>query len=330
MKYYESKEGKTKLTCMLCSHYCKLQEGQVGICGVNKNISNKIECLVYGHPSALNVDPIEKKPLYHFMPNTKSLSLGTVGCNFKCSFCQNWGISQERSIDKSRYFSPQDIVEIAQKYDCHSIAYTYNEPTIFYPYAKDIALLAKQEGIKNIFVSNGYESKEMIDDMAGLIDAVNIDLKSFDEKYYKKELGGNLKIVLENLKHFVKNNIWVEVTTLIVPTKNDSDEELERIASFIADELGTTVPWHISVFHPDFKELLLPVTPLESLQRAYNIGKKHKLSYIYMGNVTKDNNTYCRTCNNKLISREGLGVSDNSLLKNRCPNCDSILEGVFE
>ncbi|MBN2768574.1 MAG: AmmeMemoRadiSam system radical SAM enzyme [Campylobacterales bacterium] len=330
MNYYESKADTTKLVCMLCSHYCNLKEEQVGICGVNKNTGNKIECLVYGYPSALNIDPIEKKPLYHFLPNSKSLSLGTIGCNFKCSFCQNWNISQEKNIDKSRYFSPQNIVDIAKEYGCRSIAYTYNEPTIFYPYAKDIALLAKQEGIKSVFVSNGYESSELIDDMVGLIDAANIDLKSFNEAYYKKELGGDLKIVLQNLKHFVTNKIWIEVTTLIVPTKNDSDEELKDIASFIADELGVNIPWHISVFHPDYKERSLPVTPLESLQRAYDIGKKCGLSYIYMGNIPQDNNTYCRTCNAKLISREGFGASENLLVKSRCPQCDKKLEGVFE
>ena len=185
MNFYKPYK-ETKLICTLCQHYCKIKEGKTGICGVNQNVGDKIECLVYGYPSAINVDPIEKKPLYHFLPGTKSFSLGTVGCNFHCSFCQNWSISQTHDIDKSRYFSPEQIVQLAIDNGCESIAYTYNEPTIFYPYARDIAVLAQKSGLKNVFVSNGFESSELIDDMKGIIDAVNIDLKSFDPKYYKR------------------------------------------------------------------------------------------------------------------------------------------------
>ncbi len=327
MIYY--KEDKAKLICLLCSHYCKLKTGQSGICGVNKNTGNKIECEVYGYPSALNIDPIEKKPLYHFLPGTKSLSLGTVGCNFKCPFCQNWSLSQEKHIDKLRYFSPQDIVDLAIKNNCSSISYTYNEPTIFYPYAKDIAKLAKNNGLKNIFVSNGFESPEVIDDMKGLIDAANIDLKSFNAHYYKKELGGDLDKILNNLKHFIKNDIWIEITTLIVPTKNDSQKELNDITSFIANELGVYIPWHISAFHPDFKELSLPRTPLHSLQTAFDIGKQNNLEYIYMGNIGKENPTYCSSCGTMLIDREYFNIISNELDLDSCPKCGKKLEGVF-
>ena len=220
MKFFKPYK-KDRLQCTLCQHYCKIKVGQTGICGVNKNVGDKIECLVYGYPSAMNVDPIEKKPLYHFLPGTKAFSFGTVGCNFHCPFCQNWSISQTKDVDTSQYFSPERVVKMALEYDCRSIAYTYNEPTIFYPYARDIALEAKKYGLKNVFVSNGFESSEVIDDMKGVMDAVNADLKSFDPKYYKKELGGNLEKILENLKHFVANGIWLEVTTLILPTQND-------------------------------------------------------------------------------------------------------------
>jgi pyruvate formate lyase activating enzyme len=281
---YFSLKGE-RLVCQLCAHYCQLKPEQVGLCGVNKNTGEKIENLVYGYPIALHVDPIEKKPLYHFLPKTRTFSIGTVGCNFHCSFCQNWGISQEHNIKTEHYFSPEKIVQLALENDCKSIAYTYNEPTIFYPYAKDIALEAKKFGLKNVFVSNGYESSEVIADMKGIIDAINIDLKSFDSKYYKKVLGGSLDIVLENMKHFKRIGIKMEITTLIVPTKNDSDEELKKIASFIANELGVDTPWHISAFHPDYKELELPRTPLDTLKRALAIGKKAGLKYIYMGNI---------------------------------------------
>lgn len=284
MKFYEQ-TSENKIKCLLCSHYCNISKEKTGICHVNKNTGNKIECLVYGYPNAINIDPVEKKPLYHFLPNTKTFSIGTVGCNFHCSFCQNWQLSQNHNINKEKYFSPKDIVNLTLHYKCDSISYTYNEPTIFFPYIYDIAKLAKSADLKNIMVSNGFESKEVRQVMVGLIDAVNIDLKSFDEKYYKKNLGGKLDIILDNLKYFVQNGIHVEITTLIVPTHNDSKEELKKIASFIANELGVDIPWHISAFHPDYKELELPRTPIESLMLAKTIGEDFGLKNIHYGNV---------------------------------------------
>uniref|UniRef100_UPI004047C1B5 AmmeMemoRadiSam system radical SAM enzyme n=1 Tax=Aliarcobacter sp. TaxID=2321116 RepID=UPI004047C1B5 len=328
MQFY--KKENDRLVCLLCSYYCKLKEGQTGICGVNKNMGDKIECLVYGHISALNIDPIEKKPLYHFLPQSKSLSLGTVGCNFKCSFCQNHGISQEKNIDKSRYLSPKEVVQLAIKHKCKSISYTYNEPTIFYPYAKDIAIEAKKYGIKSVYVSNGFESSEVIDDMKGIIDAVNIDLKCFNETYYKKNLGGNLNQVLKNLKHFKQNGIWLEITTLLVPSKNDSIEELEKITKFIKNELDIFTPWHISSFHPDYKDLDLPRTSFESLKQAFEIGKKEGLKYVYIGNIAYENNTYCPNCNETLITRKRYEISKNRIINDSCPSCNTKIDGVFE
>lgn len=330
MKFYKPTDKGERLTCILCQHYCKIKEGQTGICGVNKNVGDKIECLVYGYPSAMNIDPIEKKPLYHFLPGTKAFSFGTVGCNFHCPFCQNWNISQTHDIDTSHYFSPERMVQLALEYDCRSIAYTYNEPTIFYPYARDIALEAQKHGLKNVFVSNGFESSEVIDDMKGIMDAVNADLKSFDPKYYKKELGGNLENILENLKHFMANGIWLEVTTLIVPTQNDSDEELEKIAEFIAKELGVDVPWHITAFHPDYKELDLPPTSVNTLKRAYDIGKKHGLNYIYIGNANFETPTRCPSCDEVLIERDYFRHTQNHLKGSQCPKCGTTIAGVFD
>lgn len=327
MQFYLQDNNKYK--CLLCSHYCKLALNQVGICGVNKNTGDKIECLVYGKISALNMDPIEKKPLFHFFPSSNSLSLGTVGCNFKCSFCQNWTLSQEKDISKSKNISIDEIIKIALDTQCSSLSYTYNEPTIFYPFARDLALEAKKFGLKNIFVSNGFESNEVVDDMVGIIDAVNIDLKTFNPRYYKK-LGGNLDIVCNNLKKFSKSSTWLEITTLLVPSKNDSDEELKQIASFIKNKLGENVPWHISAFHPDYKEQSLETTPFSSLQRAYTIGKEIGLNYIYLGNIGYDNNTCCKNCKEVLIQRKYFTIKKNSLINGSCPNCNTKLDGVYD
>ncbi len=275
-------------TCLLCQHYCKLKPQQIGICGVNQNINNKIKCLVYGYPNAINIDPIEKKPLYHFLQNTKTFSIGTIGCNFKCSFCQNWKLSQTKDINKSQYYSPQDIVDLALQNNCQSISYTYNEPTIFFPYIKDIATLAHKNGLKNIMVTNGFESNEVASQMLSLIDAINVDLKSFNDKYYKFLLGGKLDKILSNLKFFVQNDIHIEITTLIVPSHNNSNEELHQIASFIAKELNTNIPWHISAFRPEYKELELPRTSIQTLLQAQQIGYSYGLKHIYIGNLTKE------------------------------------------
>ena len=329
MQYFKPINNHT-IMCMLCKHHCKIKEGKTGICGVNKNEGNKLETLVYGYPASIGVDPIEKKPIYHMLPGSKALSFGTVGCNFKCPFCQNWQLSQEHTVDKSRYVSPNMMVDMAQEYACESIAYTYNEPTIFYPYAKDIAIEAKKRGLKNIYVSNGFESDEMIDDMVGIIDAVNIDLKSFDDKYYRKILKGGLQEILDGLKHFKKNGIWVEVTTLIVPDDNDSDEELTKIAEFIANELDPQTPWHISAFHPDYKVLDKHRTPESTLERAMKIGKKAGLKYIYKGNVPGHSDTHCPQCDELLIQRNGFGLEKYALQEGRCPTCGYALEGIWE
>jgi AmmeMemoRadiSam system radical SAM enzyme len=327
MKFY--KQQNERLVCLLCSYYCKLKVGQTGVCGVNKNIGEKIECLVYGYLSALNIDPIEKKPLYHFLPNSNSLSLGTVGCNFRCSFCQNWQISQTSNINKNNYFTVDEIVAIAKDKNCKSISYTYNEPTIFYPFAKDIAIKGKEFGLKSVFVSNGFESAEVIADMKGIIDAMNIDLKSFDKNYYKKSLGGDLKVVCDNLVNIKKNGIHLEITTLIVPSKNDSKQELENIVKFIKENLGVDTPWHISAFHPDFKELDLQRTKDESLLLAFDIAKEYGLNYVYMGNSNFENDTICKNCGEVLIKRKHFQVLENNIVDGSCAKCKTKVNGVF-
>lgn len=274
-----------KITCKLCSHYCQLKTSQVGICGVNANENGILTCKVYGYPSALHVDPIEKKPLQHFLPHSNTLSLGTAGCNFKCPFCQNWQLSQTKEFDISRYISPKEIVDLALYHKCKSISYTYNEPTIFFPYAKDIAIEAKKVGLKNIMVSNGFMSKELCKEIPTYIDAINIDIKSYDKKYYKKSLKGDLEVVLDNAIKLKNAGLHVEITTLIIPDINDSEEEIKNIAKFIAQELGINTPWHISAFHPDYKMLDSHRTPLKTLKKAYNIAKKQDIQNVYLGNV---------------------------------------------
>jgi len=279
--------NKKLVRCLSCAHKCVIQEEKTGICGVRKNIKGKLYLLVYGKIASMHVDPVEKKPLYHFFPGSFAFSIGTVGCNFKCDFCQNWEISQASKEDKKIIFgeehSPEEIVEMALKTGCKSIAYTYNEPAIFLEFVKECAVLAHKKNLKNILVTNGYFSKEGFDYIKKFIDAANIDLKSFKEEFYQKFCGSRLKPVLETIKRFYKNKIHIEITTLIIPGENDSKEELENIAKFIS-KIDKNIPWHISRFFPHYKMLNKEITPLLSLERAYLIGKKY-LKYVYIGNV---------------------------------------------
>ena len=328
-KYYTPEENG-KIVCNLCRHRCQLKEGQVGICGVNQNIEGELKTLVYGHPVAVHVDPVEKKPLYHFIPGSKVLSFGTVGCNLKCPFCQNWDISQSKMVNEDIEVSPDLMVELAIEHGAKSIAYTYNEPTIFYPYAKDIGLIAKEKGIKNIFVSNGFESPEMVDDMASWVDAANIDLKSWDDKYYKKVLKGGLEEVKDTLRRLVKNGVWVEVTTLLIEGKNDSDKDVSEMATFIANDLGVHVLWHLSAFYPNYKMQDHDATKIATLKKARKIGKEAGLKYIYLGNVDADSDTYCPHCETLLIERKRYGEITTHLEGDRCPVCKNTIEGVWE
>ncbi len=286
MLYKQDKNGKVH--CHLCSHHCKIAESKFGICGVRQNIKSKLYTYVYGKVIAFHIDPIEKKPLYHFLPGTKSYSIATPGCNFRCGFCQNWQISQYKTHQNFLYngleMSPEEIVKAAKQNNCQSIAYTYTEPTIFFEYAYDTAKLAKKQNLSNIFVTNGYMTKEAIETIAPYLDAANIDLKSFRDEYYKKICGARLKPVLETIKTMKEKNIWIEITTLIVPEQNDSKQELNDIAKFIA-QIGKDIPWHISRFHPDYQFTEAEPTPIKTLKMAEEIGKQHGLQHIHIGNV---------------------------------------------
>jgi len=329
MQYYKKVDDES-IRCILCKHYCRLKRDKNGICGINYNIEGELVNKTYGHPSAINIDPIEKKPLYHFLPASTSLSIGTVGCNFRCPFCQNYSISQTSQVNEGVTIMPQRMVEIAQENFTQSISYTYNEPTIWYPYAKDIGVLAKEAGLKNVFVSSGYESHEVLADMVSWVDAANIDLKSFSHEYYKKVLKTELDGVLESLKEFAKSPIWLEITTLIIPGVNDSKEELTKMAEFISGELGCDIPWHLSAFHPDYKMQDTPATPLSTLVMAKEIAKSFGMEYLYIGNVLNDNSTYCPKCQAKLVDRSGFSAQIVGLDSGACKMCGYRVAGVWQ
>ncbi len=329
---YEKLEKKD-VRCFLCNHNCTIKPSKFGICGMRENVDGVLYTYAYGRVIAANVDPVEKKPLYHFFPGSSSFSIATAGCNFQCGFCQNWQISQT-SIKKDKNLSgytllPEDVVSKALKQGCESISYTYTEPTIFFEYAFDISRLARKKGILNIFVTNGFMSLKALDIIRPYLDACNVDLKSFNDEFYRKVCKGRLQPVLDSIEYMRKIGIWVEVTTLVVPGANDSDEELSGIANFIAS-VDPHIPWHISRFHPDFKFTDTDPTPVATLEKAVSIGQKAGLYFIYLGNVPGDKDTVCPTCKKALISRRGYSISHPEIKKGRCAFCRTPIPGLWK
>ncbi len=324
-----------RVRCYLCRRKCNIANGQRGICGVRENRDGTLYTLVYAKPIALHVDPIEKKPFFHFLPGARAFSIATVGCNFLCRFCQNWDISQVGRNGRIEGYtvSPEEVVALTEQYRCRIISYTYTEPTVFYEYAKDICILALEKGIKNVFVTNGYISEEALKDISPYLHGANIDLKGWNEEFYRKIVGGiRLKEVLKSLKLHRKLGIWLEVTTLVVPGWNDSEKDLREIAKFIRDELGDWTPWHISRFYPHYKMRDYPATPIEILERAYEIGKEEGLKYVYLGNVPghPGENTYCPSCGKLVIGRVGFTITEYNLdEKGTCKFCGYKIHGVF-
>jgi len=329
--FYKKIENK-RVECKLCAHFCQISSGRRGICRVRENREGILYSLVYGKVISSAIDPIEKKPLYHFYPGSNAFSVATVGCNFHCLNCQNNSISQlpgEGREITGEELSPQSIVFEAKRYKCEIIAYTYTEPTVFFEYAYDTSKLTQKEGIKNIFVTNGYISQEALIKINPYLDAANVDLKSFREDFYKKVCGAELEPVLKTLKLMKKLGIWLEVTTLIIPTLNNSDEELKEIARFIVT-LGEETPWHLSRFYPTYKLKKIPPTSLETIHRAREIGLKAGLRYVYAGNVPGDEgeNTYCYHCGKLLIRRYGYQIKESNLEESRCKYCRVKIDGV--
>ncbi len=329
--FYE-RESDRRVRCGLCRFRCLIGEGERGICAVRENRGGTLYSLVYGKLCAEHVDPIEKKPLFHVMPGSRSYSIATVGCNFRCSHCQNYSISQ---VDRNAPIpgneqTPQEVVQRALDNDCHSISYTYTEPTIFYEFAYDTARLARNAGLKNIFVTNGYISKEALASIAPFLDAANIDLKGFSEDFYRDVVHARLSEVLDSIVEYHRQGIWLELTTLIIPGLNDSETELRGIAEFIATNLGLDTPWHVSQFYPTFKLTDRPRTPLATLRRAREIGLAAGLRYVYEGNVPGEGgeNTCCPSCSNVLIKRYGYLIESDRLRNGACPDCGAAIAGV--
>ena len=322
--------AEQKTYCFACAHYCMIKPGQYGICGVRKNIDGALFTNVYENPVAVHSDPIEKKPLYHFLPGSKALSLGTAGCNFHCDFCQNYDISQMRGDQVAgEYLSVNEAVGMAESQGCKSIAYTYNEPVVFVEYVHDVAIEAKKRGLKNVYISNGFESKETLELLGDKIDAMNIDLKSFSDKFYRRLCKGRLEPVLETIREAHKKGIWIEVTTLIIPGENDSEEEIRAIAHFIAS-VSKDIPWHISRFFPTYKMNHLLPTPVKTLDKARRIGLDEGLAFVYVGNTPGEQNiTHCSNCGQKLIIRNRFDLTQMHLDDGYCPHCQMPLPGVF-
>lgn len=327
--------GDNKVQCHLCAHECKIDPGKRGLCYVRENQDGVLYTLVYGRVIAENIDPIEKKPLFHFLPGSRSYSIATVGCNFMCLHCQNYDISQYPRIHEGRIAgqdrTPQEIVANALASRSASISYTYTEPTIFMEYALDVARLARGQGLRNVFVSNGFMTEPSAVAMAELIDGDNVDLKSMRDDFYRKVCKARLQPVLDTIGRLKQAGVWLEVTTLVIPGHNDSDEELTEIARFIQG-VDPGIPWHVSAFYPTYQMLDRPRTPPATLFRARDIGLKAGLRYVYTGNIPGEGgeNTYCYQCGELLIRRLGYSIRAVQIEDGKCPQCQAPIDGVWK
>ncbi|HCI56282.1 MAG TPA: AmmeMemoRadiSam system radical SAM enzyme [Bacteroidales bacterium] len=326
---FQRKSGE-KIECYLCPHNCKLSEGKTGICGVRKNSSGKIELLTYGIISGFALDPVEKKPLYHYYPGMNIFSIGSYGCNMRCDFCQNFNISQSSIPPNARYMTPDEILKYSlSSHKNIGVAFTYNEPAIWYEYVKDVALKIKEAGQNTVMVTNGFVSSEALKEYLKFIDAFNVDLKAFNNDFYKRFTGASLEPVKESLKIIARSGRHLEITTLIIPGRNDSDKEMESEAEWIAGELGQEVPLHLSRYFPMYKRDD-PPTPANTLIRLYEIAHKH-LSYVYIGNVGNitGQNTYCPRCNNLITKREGYYITNSGTKNGLCSVCGKEIYKYF-
>ena len=320
--------------CRLCGHGCNLKNGQRGICAVRENVDGQLQSLVFGKIIARNIDPIEKKPLYHFHPGSLAYSIATVGCNFRCSFCQNADIAQlpkdRKGLIMGDIADPETIVADAVRHHCASIAYTYTEPTVYFEFALETAKAAKAHDVANVFVTNGYMSREAVEMIAPFLDAANVDLKAFSDNFYHKYCGARLKPVLDTLIAMKELGIWVEVTTLMIPGLNDDPQELTQLAGFIHRKLGSETPWHISRFHPTYRLTDRPATALDTMLQARDIGRAAGLHYIYLGNVPGEESgahTHCPQCGARLIERRGYHIASNRIIEDQCPDCHAAIAG---
>ncbi|GAB4252334.1 MAG: AmmeMemoRadiSam system radical SAM enzyme [Thermoleophilia bacterium] len=331
---WEPFRGGPVIHCYLCAHHCRVPPGERGLCGVRENRGGVLYALTYACPISAAVDPIEKKPLFHFLPGSLSFSVATVGCNFTCLFCQNADISQmprDQGRIRGTHMPPEAVVERALATGCRSISYTYTEPTIYFEFAHACARLAVEAGLKNVFVTNGYMTKEALEAIDGRLHAANVDLKSFSDDFYRTLVGARLKPVLDSIRRLRAMGVWVEVTTLLIPGRNDSDEELRRLAAFLAD-LDPDLPWHVSRFHPAYRLRGVPATPVSAVERAVAIGRQAGLRYVYAGNVPGNpaESTVCPGCGRLVLERRGFTVERMQLDGDRCRGCGTVIPLVLE
>jgi len=330
---YETMQEQ-RVRCRLCSHRCLIASGKRGLCGVRENRNGVLETKVYGRLIAAGDDPIEKKPIFHLLPGSRSFSIATVGCNLKCRFCQNADIAQMPADQKGRVAgdaaTPEQVVAAARDRNCASIAYTYTEPTVFFEFACDTARLAHEQGIKNVFVTNGFMSAEALARVSPWLDAANVDLKAYTDDFYKEQCGARLEPVKETLVQMKRLGIWVEVTTLIIPGLNDDPEELSRLAGFIAGDLGVETPWHVSRFHPTYRLTDRGPTPVETLMAARKIGIQAGLRYVYTGNIPGQGgeDTVCPNCGETVIARQGFRIVANRISAGCCRQCQTVIDGI--
>lgn len=327
---YWELQNKDTVKCRLCPHECIIPEGKAGVCGARKNISGKLFTLNYSKPVSIAIDPIEKKPLFHFLPGSSVLSFGTYGCNFSCKNCQNFDITMIKGRQPENEVPPENIVEIALANKCQGIAYTYNEPTIFFEYMLDCAKLARKEGLKNIMVSNGYINPEPLKELSRYMDAANIDLKAFDEDFYRTNCKARLEPVKAALKQLAESKVWLEITTLMIPTLNDDMKEFEQQVKWISAELGRDIPFHISRFFPLHELSHLEPTPESTLSKARQIADR-SLDYVYVGNIHKpgSEDTICPDCGKLVIKRQGYAIKEKHLKEGNCAFCGRKINGVF-
>ncbi len=325
---------ETRLLCQLCPHACRVAEGEAGYCRVRRNEGGRLRSLSYGHPTGFALDPIEKKPLFHFLPGSQILSFGTLGCTLGCRFCQNWPHSHPEEVDLGeRAIAPDEIVSLAECRGAPSIAYTYNEPTVFAEYLVDTARLARAKGLKNVAVTNGYITPLARQEAFADLDAANVDVKGFDDRFYSEQAGGRLRHVLDTLEWIRRETkIWLEVTTLLIPGLNDGDEMLRSECAWIVEHLGPDVPVHFTAFHPAFQLLDRPRTPPATLQRARDIARAAGVRFVYMGNVPDGGGqtTRCPKCNETLVERSWQHTTVRALQDGKCKRCATVIPGVFD
>lgn len=332
IRFYNKLADKV-IECQTCPKKCRVQPGFRGICGNKENRDGRFYTLVHSQPCTITLsDPIEKKPLFHFLPGAKTLSLSTAGCNFGCKFCQNWNISQSKPEDiESTYTPPEKIVELAKDKNMPVVAFTYGEPTVYYEYMYDIAALCRKNNLKPVMISNGYINEEPLKKLCGQLAAVKIDLKSFSNDFYKKYCNGTLQPVLDTLLTLKKTGIWFEIVVLLIPTLNDSAEEIKRMCEWIKTNLGPDVPVHFSRFHPAYQLRNITRTPVKSMEDAYNIARKTGLNYVYLGNISPhpSESTCCPKCNKVLVERSGYNIKTNAIKDHRCPDCQTLIAGIW-